>query len=269
MLKRLFNVTDKSAEPPVVAKAKIGSQNRDFLTASDRQFLAFAYHYASQNNDSPSDVDSLADDIGHYRFLQATGNHVETLPGELWNTDGSPLYWKMNKPDTEIATNILNSRSAANTSLDHGFIAYVLNPRGAGWVNSNNSGHSVDYSFLQKLIDASGGGAGSKIDEKNIEQIYGNSLDWIKRQDQPDYPPKEQQVGSETGIRENSSFEDTESNFAEKLLKLLKTHVQDFRADDQDSDILGGLMRGRVPQVTPASLLLKFLQARINGMDRQ
>ncbi|AON53125.1 hypothetical protein [Herbaspirillum seropedicae] len=190
MLKRVFGASDQKHEPAVTTKATLGSNPRDFLTAEDRKFLARTYEFAAQTGSAPEDVDGLAFDLAHFRFMQATGNNIENKPGMIWNTDGSPLYYRMTEDDTTVATRILKSQSAATTSIDHGFIAYITNPRGIGWTNESNRGHATSLSFLEKLINAGAAEPLAEVAPDSIELNYKNSLSSIERQDEPDLPPE-------------------------------------------------------------------------------
>lgn len=199
LLSRLFRISDPLSEPAVETKWTLSSMQNPifaFLTKDDRQTVARAYQYVKDNNIDLSQVDNFAYDLSTYRDFQAEGTNLETLPGNGWNTDGSPRYYRMPNSDTKTATRILQSKEASQTSIDHGFIAFILNPRGHGWVNENNSGHAVDFGFLEKLIKETSPYQEVKADSKpaagqsSIEPLYKNSLYWLNHQNIPDLPPE-------------------------------------------------------------------------------
>jgi hypothetical protein len=192
MLKRLYGVSTQQAAPieTKVTSDNIGKNMMAFLNQDDRKFLASAYQYASDNDVDPEQVDHLAFDMGHYRFMSMTGGNFEQQDGQFWNTDGSPLYMQMTPSDTELAKQMLTSEDINNTTLDQGFLAYELNPRAIGWTNDTNRGHAADYGFLQKLISATsstGGDPGKQ--SASISAPFANALARINNQDKPLLPP--------------------------------------------------------------------------------
>ncbi|HEY4317164.1 MAG TPA: hypothetical protein VGN04_06150 [Herbaspirillum sp.] len=202
MLKRLFGIDDPNTRAPMETHVNSTTgmmSNLVFLTDSDRNVLANAYQYAADNNIDPVQVDNLASDMGGYRFMTLTGGNVETKDGGLWNTDGSPLYFKMTDQDTKLAKQMLTSQAINSTTMDHGFLAYELNPRGGGWTNSSNTGHATDFAFLQKIISVTSPSArnvstdSATLDASatslSLATPYGNALDRINNQDKPLSPP--------------------------------------------------------------------------------
>ena len=266
MLQRVFYVTSKADEPPVATVAYIGTGHRDFLRKEDRQFLANTYQFAAENGDSLKEVDALAFDLAGYRYLQATGNNIEHKPGDGWNTDGSPHYWKMDASDITIGTRILTSKSAPATSMDHGFIAYLTNPRGGGWISDNNGGHAVSFTFLEKLVDATGGGHGESVESASVESGYKNSLYWINHLDVPDLPPegyvppgqvKEVKRSDALTMKSRSELD---ADFLKNVLDLLNTRGHANPSSPPELSMLHDLVKDREASATPSSILLAYLQ---------
>jgi hypothetical protein len=202
MLKRLFGIDDPNTPAPMETRVNSTTGmmgDKVFLTDSDRKVLATAYQYAADNNIAPVQVDNLAWDMGNYRFLSFSGGNVETKDGEQWNTDGSPRYMKMTDQDAKLAKQMLTSQAINATAMDHGFLAYELSPRGAGWTNSSNTGHASDFSFLQKFISFTSStganeSADSTVPDANSASLplagpYANALNRINNQDKPLLPP--------------------------------------------------------------------------------
>jgi hypothetical protein len=237
MLKRLYGVDKPQAAPMEtrVTSDNIAMSDVVFLTQDDRKVLASAYQYAADNDIDPEQVDHLARDMGEYRFLSLTGGNFEKKDGEFWNTDGSPLYMKMMPSDSELAKKMLTSDDINNTTLDHGFLAFELNPRANGWTDDTNRGHVTDFAFLQKLISATSPGGGTAVDNNSeadgsskqsspISAAFANALDRINNQDKPLLPPPDWKV-PQTGTSNDTNDNDTTSdpaNLKEAISKFLQ-----------------------------------------------
>lgn len=190
MLQRIFNLSDPAQEAAVATRASLSTQDRDTLTGDDRKLLAALYQYAQEQGIDLQKVDDFAADLMHFRFMQIAGTNLETRQGTLWNTDGSPLYFRMREGDAAIASRILHSQAAAQTMIDRGFIAYILNPRGGGWVTDTNQGHALDFAFLEQIIKASMPDAGEAPQKPAaLSAQYQNAQHWIDHQDVPVTPP--------------------------------------------------------------------------------
>ncbi len=274
MLTRIFHVDDRKNEPKVETRATMTNMIRGdqyFLSHQDRAILAYAYQYAQEQGLPPDEVDALAFDLGGFRFLEATGNNIEVLPGSRWAADGTPEYWRMTTADSDIATRILTSSAAASSPLDHGFIAYMLNPRGAGWRNEDNVGHACNFAFLEKLVNASGANTLIKVDPDNPESLYQNSLYWIRHQDIPDLPPPASSAApvsatsNESGLFKNLLHANAENShdYVAQALELRKLH-QDApspatRSEKQAAYRAPALER----QKTMTALLRDFIASRL------
>lgn len=276
MLQRLFHVTERSKEPKVETMATMENMfgnDKAFLTHEDRRFLARAYHYTKQEGLDPYDVDMLAFDLSHFRFLQATGNNIESKPGAQWATDGTPQYWRMTQSDSDVANRLLTSTAAATTSLDHGFIAFVLNPRGGGWSAAHNVGHACNFTFLEKLINASGAHTLLKVDPDHPEPLYQNSLHWIRHQDIPDLPPPAREVdtastGIDSAMFRNQLQANSESSpdYVAQAMALRKLH-QNAPTPGATRAERKATYRARIleRQQTVSSLLRDFITARLGS----
>lgn len=198
LLQRVFGLLRRMDEPPVATRASLSAQSRDFLSVADRRFLARAYGYAAVNGIALDEVDGLAVDLAGYRFVRASGGDPESKPGALWNVDGSPRYYRMDAEDTALAQRMLTSRAAQETELDHGFLAYLLNPRGGGWMAANARGHAISLPILDQLLNGLmrlRGGAvadfanGEQVNDRELEPAYRYALARLGEQDIPDLPP--------------------------------------------------------------------------------
>jgi hypothetical protein len=204
LLKRLFHTDAANANPPVRTSFSRNDpcvNDCETLTLSDRKMLEDAYEYATNNGIDLVNVDNLAFDLATYRFQSLTGGNFEAKDGMMWNTDGSPLFMRMNAQDTESAKRILTSQAINNTTLDKDFLAFALNPRAIGWSDSTNRPHhAVDYAFLEKMISVfSSSGAAAQSSAPTAQENmasqalpappFDHVLALINRQDEPLLPP--------------------------------------------------------------------------------
>lgn len=189
LLQRVFGVTRREDEPAVVKRTGLSMQNRDFLSAGDRRYLADAYIYAAANGIALEEVDALADDLAAYRLSRADD---EPAPGgeRALNVAGGPSYVCMSSEDMALARRMLASRAAHDTQLDHAFLAWLLSPRGGGWRSEEDSGHAVGFSALEKLLAGLAGvGIGERAgDEASLESDYRYTLYRISLQDMQELP---------------------------------------------------------------------------------
>lgn len=279
MLARIFHVDDRKNEPKVETRATMANMIRGdqyFLTHQDRAFLAYAYQYAQEQGLASDEVDALAFDLGGFRFREATGNNIEVLPGSRWSIDGTPEYWRMTTADSDIATRILISSAAASSPLDHSFIAYMLNPRGAGWRSEDNVGHACNFAFLEKLINASGTHTLLKVDPEHPEPLYQNSLYWIRHQDIPDLAPPAREVDTtSTGI-DSAMFRDqlhanseSSPDYVAQAMALRKLHQDAPKPGTRAEKKASYRARTLERQQTVSSLLRDFISARLGSFWRR
>jgi hypothetical protein len=180
----------------------------------------------------------------------------------------------MTTADSDIATRILTSSAAASSPLDHGFIAYLLNPRGAGWRNDENIGHACNFTFLEKLVNASGANTLIKVDPDHPEPLYQNSLYWIRHQDIPDLPPPKDALASTSPTTAgNTAREDRQGNEADvhadyvtRALELLKSHQHAHPPRTRSEKKSAYRMHALEHQMTMTSLLRNFIESRFKNL---
>ncbi|KAF1042016.1 MAG: hypothetical protein GAK35_02945 [Herbaspirillum frisingense] len=185
LLQRVFGVGRREDEPAVARRAGPGAQSRDFLTVGDRRYLADAYAYAQANGIALDEVDALAEDLARYRQARVDRD-ARGAPGA--NTGVTPQHHRMSSDDMAAAQRLLASRAARDTHLDHGFLAWLLDPSGGGWSGEEGRGHLVGFSTLEKLLAGLAGvGIGEAAgDEFELEADYRHALYRIGLQDAPE-----------------------------------------------------------------------------------
>lgn len=288
MLKRLFYVSDPKSEPAVVTRlTDLSVRDMNYLTKSDRQTLAAVYQYAIDNKLDLTQVDYLASDLGSFRFMQVAGvKNIETKQGDLWNTDGSPRYMKMSESDSKIASRILQSDAAVQTPIDHAFIAYISSPRGGGWVNDFNRGHAVDFEFLEKFINASGGSTGAtveetkKVDPSVLDPLYKNALYRIDTQDVPLLPPdgwvdpqaekeeKSEKSDTDTGVQ-IESLSSAQRKYVDGFLEMLGHRQKNVTLSSANEKKLNDLLNLQKKDISSSALLARYMEEQINGSTAQ
>lgn len=189
LLQRVFGVMRREDEPTPVRRATVaGVASRDFLAYGDRRLLAEAYAYAQANGMAPEEVDALAQDLATYRQARA-GGLASYVGGSAVQAGAAPLAHaaRMSSEEAAIAQRLLTSRAASVTRLDHGFLAWLLDPAGGGWRDGDLSGHVTGFSALEKLL---AGLAGVTLGESagvssELEASYRMVLERIALQDAP------------------------------------------------------------------------------------
>ncbi|NUU00596.1 hypothetical protein [Herbaspirillum robiniae] len=187
LLQRVFGVSRREDEPGVARRAG-ASPARDYLSFGDRRYLADAYAYAQSNGIAQEEVDALAADLAAYRRSRAAGAGQRGASSSRSETSGiAPQYYRMDPIEMVAAQRMLSSRAARDTHLDHGFLAWLLDPSGGGWSDGELAGHTVGLSALEKLL---AGLAGVGVEERageadELESAYRHALYRLGLQDEP------------------------------------------------------------------------------------
>lgn len=184
LLQRVFGISRREDEPAVLVRrpmpGAIPAPAREYLAFGDRRYLAEAYAYAQDGDIEAEDVDALAGDLAAYRQARAQGS-VSAVAGV------TPRYYRMHADDLAAAQRMLASRAARDTRLDHGFLAWLLDPGGGGWSDAQGSGHAVRFSALERLLAALAGvGIGEQAQEGELEPGYRYALYRIGLQEAPE-----------------------------------------------------------------------------------
>lgn len=155
LLQRIFGVQRREDEPAPARRNTAPGNGvggtallaaRDFLSYGDRRYLAAAYGYAQQQGIALEEVDALAQDLARYRQERAgAGDSADVARAVAHGT-------RMSGEDRLIAQRLLSSQAARQTQLDHGFLAWLLDPAGGGWRDGLASGHSVSLGVLERLL---------------------------------------------------------------------------------------------------------------------
>jgi hypothetical protein len=143
LLQRVFGVGSRDDEPAVARRLAQSVSAREFLSLADRRYLADAYGYAMANGMALEEVDMLAGGLARYRFTRAGGVLRQSGVGQ--RDPG-----RMSSVDMVTAQRMLGSTAARETRLDHGFLAWLLNP-GSGWREAGVAGE-VNLMSLQRLL---------------------------------------------------------------------------------------------------------------------
>jgi len=193
LLQRVFGVGRREDEPAPVRRAAAGTSARDFLAYGDRRLLAEAYDYAQAHEMALDEVDALARDLAAYRRARAGSAGLLAGQGAAAARTGSmeavdevlSHAARMSSEEATIARRLLASRAASLTRLDHGFLAWLLDPAGGGWRDGELSGHAVSFSALEKLLAGLAGvGMGETVGEASaVEASYRMVLERIALQD--------------------------------------------------------------------------------------
>lgn len=193
LLQRVFGVARREDEPAPVRRAAAGTSARDFLAYGDRRLLAEAYDYAQAHEMALDEVDALARDLAAYRRARAGSAGLVAGQGAAAARAGSmeaveevlSHAARMSSEEATIARRLLASRAASLTRLDHGFLAWLLDPAGGGWRDGELSGHAVSFSALEKLLAGLAGvGMGETVGEASaVEASYRMVLERIALQD--------------------------------------------------------------------------------------
>ncbi|AYR23078.1 hypothetical protein [Herbaspirillum rubrisubalbicans] len=190
LLQRVFGLSRREEEPAPLRRAGAGALNRDFLAYDDRRLLAEAYAYAQTHEMALEEVDALARDLAAYRRARAGAANTRgaaAAAGKDVPGNGLAQTARMSNADAVIAQRLLSSRAASMTQLDHGFLAWLLDPAGGGWRDGELSGHQVSFSALEKLLAGLAGvGIGEPAGEgRGLEASYRMALERIALQDLP------------------------------------------------------------------------------------
>ncbi|WP_040502292.1 hypothetical protein [Herbaspirillum sp. YR522] len=143
LLQRVFGVTDRQDEPAVARRLAQSVNAREFLSLADRRYLAEAYGYVAANGLAADQVDRLAGSLARYRFARAGATLRPAASGQ-------PGAGRMSSAEMTMAQRMLGSSAARETRLDHGFLAWLLNP-GAGWRDAGVAGE-INLMSLQRLL---------------------------------------------------------------------------------------------------------------------
>lgn len=168
LLQRVFGVGRREDEPAVARRATAGVASSNYLNDSDRRYLAQAYGYVRQHGLALEDVDALARDLARYRRSRAEASQRssawERTHGDAATSSsaspGSAPVTRMSSADVATAQRLLNGAAAHATTLDHAFLAWLLDPVNAV-AEQGQEGRAVSLSALEKLL---AGLAGVRID---------------------------------------------------------------------------------------------------------
>lgn len=143
LLQRVFGVANRQDEPAVARRLAQSANAREFLSLADRRYLAEAYGYAAANGLAADEVDRLAGSLARYRFARAGAT---LRPAATRQAEAG----RMSSAEMAMAQRMLGSSAARETRLDHGFLAWLLNP-GAGWREAGVAGE-LNLMSLQRLL---------------------------------------------------------------------------------------------------------------------
>lgn len=209
LLQRVFGVARREDEPVPLRRAAAAASPRDFLAFGDRRLLAEAYAYAQLHEMALEDVDALAHDLAAYRraragaaSIRAAGqSDAKVAAGSREAVDAALSHAaRMSSEEAVIARRLLTSRTASMTQFDHGFLAWLLDPAGAGWRDGELSGHAVSFSALEKLLAGLAGvSVGETVGEASeVEASYRMTLERIALQEPPLLRPPSQAAAEGT-----------------------------------------------------------------------
>ncbi|MCA1325057.1 hypothetical protein [Herbaspirillum sp. alder98] len=143
LLQRVFGAASRDDEPAVARRLVQSATAREFLSLADRRYLADAYGYAAANGLALDEVDLLAGSLARYRLARAGG----ALRFAGANRSEAA---RMTSAEMAMAQRMLGSSAARETRLDHGFLAWLLNPDG-GWHQAQAAGE-INLTSLQRLL---------------------------------------------------------------------------------------------------------------------
>ncbi len=189
LLQRVFGVGRRDDEPAVARRAAPGVGNVDFLSAGDRRYLAQAYGFARLHGMALEDVDALARDLARYRRQRADAGNAGMSAsvregGSLVTAVATSTTARMGSADMATARRLLSGAAAHATTLDHAFLAWLLDPVNAVG-EDGQGGRAVSLTALEKLL---AGLAGMRIGEPQAdatepESVYRLALERIALQD--------------------------------------------------------------------------------------
>ncbi|MFJ3055942.1 hypothetical protein [Herbaspirillum sp. NPDC087042] len=193
LLQRVFGVGRRDDEPAVARRAAPGVGNVDFLSAADRRYLAQAYGFARLHGMALEDVDALARDLARYRRQRADAGNAG-VRGSVAGGNGGGVATastttisattRMGSDDMATARRLLSGAAAHATTLDHAFLAWLLDPVNAIG-EDGQGGRAVSLSALEKLLAGLAGMSigGPQADATEPESVYRLALERIALQD--------------------------------------------------------------------------------------
>ncbi|MGM3173497.1 hypothetical protein [Dickeya lacustris] len=150
MMSRLFGGTDTIPSVQTqLTETTMQMSSVNFLTNEDRSMLSELYAQTQQQGTDLGYVDALARDLGDYRMFGGVSANVNN--GGIYDTSGHMQTFKFTETDTATATRILNGDGIAKTSLDSGFLRYVLDP-------GFSFDHRTNFEFLEEVVNTFGQG---------------------------------------------------------------------------------------------------------------
>ncbi|MBP0598746.1 hypothetical protein J8I26_11555 [Herbaspirillum sp. LeCh32-8] len=252
LLQRVFGVARREDEPQVArrAGAAAAAQARDYLSFGDRRYLADAYAWAQANGLPLEEVDALAADLAAYRkACGGDGRDARRDASAGMPSPSTPQYYRMSAEDTATAQRLLVSRAARDSRLDHGFLAWLLDPGGGGWSETGMSGHAVSFSALEKLLAAL---AGVNMEERagsdeELEPAYRYALYRIGLQDAPENHAAAPADGARTltlaaQMAALARSDATDLAFMNNALMLLKMYRLSLKMSDVEQRTLAELV---------------------------
>lgn len=178
LLQRVFGVGRREDEPPVARRnGNAAAPARDYLFFGDRRYLADAYAYAQENGIAPEEVDALVADLAAYRQARTAGAQARDGLAQRAAVAGTAqVSQRPHADEMAAAQRILSSRAARDTRLDHGFLAWLLDP--AGWSEQEGTLPAVRFSALERLLAGLAGvGIGERAgDDSELEPGYRYAL---------------------------------------------------------------------------------------------
>lgn len=169
MYSRLFHTDDLSREinfaNEVGTTKGLSSNYFEYLTKDDRAFVASTYEYALMNNIDLRHVDQLAADLAYYR-------EWGWVPmDDIYTTEGRKITVEFIPADKEIADQIKASDDFKSTTIDKGFLNFLL--------DDGRPFHATKFGFLSHMVSVFSPGAKPESSADEFSTFDSAHNEWV------------------------------------------------------------------------------------------
>ena len=143
MISRLWEVNDQNYDPVQVSRFERDSYRGkvySFLNQEDRKLVSELYEYARDKEIGFEKVDSFAFGLAHYR------QYPDSQPGYLGGASDKSFTAEFWPEDEKIILNLLTSNAIKDTTIDHGFLAYMFE------LPNKTARTNFSFEFLQEVV---------------------------------------------------------------------------------------------------------------------